>query len=699
MEREKFPSEIKEVKYLIERKAKRAGLDFPLVIFEVVDFEEMNCLAATGGFPVRWSHWIHGQEFERMRKFYKYGLSIIYEMVINTDPAYAYLLSSNTITDHKMVIAHVYGHCDFFKNNIWLSHLNPKMVDEIADHAIRVERYKEEQGSETVEEFIDDCLSINYLIDIYAPHIKRERKERDEVPKEPKRVSIPEGKGYLEEFLNPIEWLEKQRDELKKREEIEKAVQKGVKIPIEPVRDILGFWIQYAPLEQWQRDVLAILREEAYYFAPQGQTQIMNEGWASYWHSKIMTELGVAETKEIIDYALNSAGAWARRPGSINPYKLGLELWRDIEWRWDTGRHGPIYENCHLQDILENWDEFAVFKVLHQDLLLEKNWDEWCAFKEALSKGEFGFPKEAWDKKKAVKWWCDYQRLGQILKRLSRERADLRKKIKNTQDILARLQDGEEIRRYHSEKSIFESELEDVQVEIKFYRSFVRFKTAFQMRKVAFKQKPIPESYLTYADQYKGEKVEIGKGLEKIFEVRTYYNDINFISEFFTDEFCKKRKYYSFEPGGGGVPPDHYGIESIDPKEVRQKILFMITNLGKPIIYLNDANYQGKGEIYLKHLNEGIDLKIDYMKAVLEILYKYWQKKVYLETVITQEGEKTDPYAWLRRSVSYDPYAHPEEGKKELLKGEKKVFSFDGTQHEVKKLEDMEVRSPFKTGR
>lgn len=696
MEREKFSTEIKEVKYLIERKARIAGLDFPLVIFEIVDYEEMNSLAATAGFPARWSHWIFGQEFERMRKFYQYGLYIIYEMVINTDPGYAYLLNCNTLTDHKTVIAHVYGHCDFFKNNIWLSHLNPKMADEMADHAVRVERYKEEQGYEVVEKFIDESLSIADLIDIYAPHIKRERKERDEIPKEPKRVKIPEGKGYLEEFLNPVEWLEKQREELRKREELERAVEKGLKIPVEPTRDILGFLIQYAPLEQWQRDILSILREENYYFAPQAQTHIMNEGWASYWHSKILTELEVIKTKEIIDYALHCAGTWAGRPGSINPYKLGLELWRDIEWRWDTGRHGAIYENCNLQEILENWDDFILFKVLHQESLWEK-WDEWCAFKEALPKGQFGFPKEAWDKKKVLKWWCDYQRLKEILKKYSKERANLKKKIKEAQQALIRSQDEEEMKNYLLEKEFLESDLDDVEAEIKFYRSFARFKIAFRRGKIEFKRKAIPESYYIYADQFKREKVEIGKGLEKIFEIRSYYNDINFISEFFTDEFCKEHQYYTFEPGGGGVQPDHYGIESTDPKEVRQKILFMITNLGKPIIYLTDANYQGKGELYLKHLHEGINLKIDHMKAVLEILYKYWQKKVHIETIVTEEEKETDPYAWLRRRVFYDPYAHPEEVKKQALRGERKVFSYDGFKHEEKKLENVEIKRPFES--
>ncbi len=696
MEREKFPSNLKEIKRLIESKAERAGLDFARVIFEIVDFDEMNALAATGGFPVRWSHWIHGQEFERLKRFYKYGLSVMYEMVINTDPAYAYLLNCNSVTDHKIVMAHVDGHCDFFKNNIWLSHLNPKMLDEIADHAIRVERYNEEYGHEAVEKFIDDCLSIVDLIDPYAFHIKRERKEREKVPREPTRVSVPEGKRYLDDFLNPLEWLEKQREELKSREEMEKAIQKGVKIPAEPTRDVLGILIQNAPLEEWQRDVMAILREEAYYFAPQGQTKIMNEGWASLWHSKILTEMGAADTREIIDYALHCAGTWARHPGSINPYRLGLELWRDIEWRWNTGRHGPMYERCDRADILENWDDFTVFNRFFHEPFSEGKWDEWCAFKETLSKGLFGFPKDAWDSKKAVKWWCDYRKLTEILNSGLKDRTDLKRRIEEVQQMLASSQDKEEIQNHTVEKRVLETDLEDREVELNFYLSFSRFKAAFHQGNVVFKRKAIPPSYFAYAERFKDEEVEIGKGLEKIFEVRTYYNDINFVSEFFTDEFCMEHQYYTFEPGGGGVPTDHYGIDSTDPREVRRKLLFMITNLRNPLVYLNDANYQGKGEFYLNHLHEGVDLNIECLKDALQVLYRIWQKTVYLETIVTAESAKSDPYAWLRQRVAHDPYAHPKEMEKAVLKGERWLFSYDGKFHHEDKLGDVEVKSPFK---
>ncbi len=105
------------------------------------------------------------------------------------------------------------------------------------------------------------------------------------------------------------------------------------------------FLIENAPLEDWQRDILSMIREEAYYFAPQAQTKIMNEGWATYWHAKIMTERALTDA-EVIDFADHHSGTVAMHPGQINPYKLGFELWKDIEDRWNKGKFGKEYDEC-----------------------------------------------------------------------------------------------------------------------------------------------------------------------------------------------------------------------------------------------------------------------------------------------------------------------------------------------------------------
>src|SRR5690606_23454026 len=110
------------------------GLDFYEVIFEVVDHDELNMVASYGGFPTRYPHWRVGMEYEQLSKSYSYGLSKIYELVINNDPCYAYLMRSNSVTDQKLVMAHVYGHCDFFKNNMWFAKTPRKMMDIMANH-------------------------------------------------------------------------------------------------------------------------------------------------------------------------------------------------------------------------------------------------------------------------------------------------------------------------------------------------------------------------------------------------------------------------------------------------------------------------------------------------------------------------------------------------------------------------------------
>src|SRR5689334_24174202 len=173
----RLPPHLRSLKEEIEGYARDYGLDFFETIFEVIDADDLNEVAAYGGFPTRYPHWSFGMAYEELRKGYDYGLSKIYELVINNDPCYAYLMRSNHTTDQKLVMAHVYGHCDFFKNNYWFSHTNRKMMDEMANHGNRVRRYMDRFGVEEVENFIDSCLSIEDLIDMHLPFIKR----RDDV--------------------------------------------------------------------------------------------------------------------------------------------------------------------------------------------------------------------------------------------------------------------------------------------------------------------------------------------------------------------------------------------------------------------------------------------------------------------------------------------------------------------------------------
>jgi len=243
--------------------------------------------------------------------------------------------------DQKLVMAHVYGHCDFFKNNAYFSHTSRKMMDEMANHGIRIRRYAEKFGEEEVEGFLDRCMSIDDLIDVHSPAIRRREEvsrfnfHKAEEEEEEIKLTRFKSKGYMDTYINPRALLKAEEEERRKLKE-----ETAKRFPEQPEKDILLFLIEHAPLKNWQRDILSIVRDEAYYFAPQAQTKIMNEGWASYWHSTIMSQKAL-QPSEVIDYADHHSGTMAVQTGRVNPYKLGIELFRDIERRWNMGQFGP----------------------------------------------------------------------------------------------------------------------------------------------------------------------------------------------------------------------------------------------------------------------------------------------------------------------------------------------------------------------
>lgn len=365
-----LPTYLREWQDRIENIAKDYGLDFFPTVFEILTYDQMNEIAAYGGFPNRYPHWRFGMEYEQLSKSYEYGLSKIYEMVINNNPSYAYLLEGNSLLEQKLVMAHVLGHVDFFKNNFAFrttdldaagrlsdpmrrnEPFNPqrKWIDKMANNGQRIRRHTDRQGVNKVEEFIDFCLSLENLIDPWRPFTPaRPRDEHDEdaAPREVPRLKTT--RGYMDKYINPDEYIEEQKRKMAAEAEKERT------FPDKPQRDVLLFLLEHAPLERWERDIVEVVREEAYYFVPQMQTKIMNEGWASYWHSRIMTEK-VADATEILDYADRNASVMASAKGQLNPYKLGVELYRNIEERWNKGQFGREWEECDDVEAKRNWD-------------------------------------------------------------------------------------------------------------------------------------------------------------------------------------------------------------------------------------------------------------------------------------------------------------------------------------------------------
>ncbi|QDU67071.1 SpoVR family protein [Engelhardtia mirabilis] len=310
--RHDLPTALKYHALVIEKAAAESGLDHFDVCFELLDARDVNGVAAYGGFPVRYPSWRFGMDFERLQKGYDWGLSKIYELVINNDPTIAYLVRSNSLLEQKLVMAHVFGHADFFKHNACFAGTDRHMLDTMGRHSTQVRRIIDSVGLEKVERSLDRLLSLDGLIDPYLHrHTQAAR------PK-PRPAMSERSFQLLEQMSEPLT-----RD---------KPVAELLPVPDAdlPTLDILGYLEKHAPLSQWERELLRIVRAEAYYFAPQRLTKIANEGWACYWHSKILTG-GILEPSEVIDFADVHSGATSAAPGQLNPYRLGLRLMRYAE--------------------------------------------------------------------------------------------------------------------------------------------------------------------------------------------------------------------------------------------------------------------------------------------------------------------------------------------------------------------------------
>ena len=346
----KLTAEIERFAKEIEQVAKDAGLEPCTTIFEMVDYKQLNEIAAYMGFPTRYPHWRFGMEYERLAKSYTYGLAIIYEMVINNDPCFAYLLRANNLVYQKTVIAHVYGHCDFFRQNYWFSKTNSKMLDQMANHGTIIRSLINELGHDKVESFLDSCLSLENLIDVFAPFKYTKKKDKEEIVSDADLKLA--AKSYMDTYVNPKEYISQKKKLLEEKHNKDQALDSQTN-----ERDVLKYLLEHAPLKKWEWQVLNVIRAEAYYFAPQAQTKILNEGWATYWHSKIMTKLYPLSVAEIIDYCDHYAGIVASAPGQLNPYKLGVELLRHCEKRWDRGQFGLDYLDCRDPKVRKNWDK------------------------------------------------------------------------------------------------------------------------------------------------------------------------------------------------------------------------------------------------------------------------------------------------------------------------------------------------------
>jgi stage V sporulation protein R len=263
-------------------EARNFGLDpFP-THFELVPASIMYEFASYS-LPGRFSHWTHGKAYYRQKMQYDFGLSKIYEMVVNTNPSYAFLMDMNNLLQNTFVAAHVFGHTDFFKNNAYFQHTSRRMIDKVSIHAERIAKYEFDHGKAEVERFLDAVLSIQEHVD-YNLLIRENEPDKDK-QKEKTVKQLTSNYDDLWGLEKSARKVEEERDRFPGR---------PPKFPEKPAKDLLQFLANYSPhLTPWQRDIVEIVRTEMLYFVPQMQTKIMNEGWACLiGNSLVLTERG-----------------------------------------------------------------------------------------------------------------------------------------------------------------------------------------------------------------------------------------------------------------------------------------------------------------------------------------------------------------------------------------------------------------------
>ena len=331
----------------ITELALKLGLDpFP-VVFETIDQLTMHNICSYG-LPTRARHWSYGRSYDHQKTYGEMGYSKVYEVILNNNPSYAFMMDTNSEVQNLFITAHCLGHSHFFKHNCMFQSTDRNMISHAAEHAGRIENYIDRYGFEKVERLMDIGFALDNHIDWHKGLYRKKNSNLIVKRKNKSNMSSEFDDLIYEVKKGPIE-------------KVNRVVSK--KIPPHPEKDIIWFLINYAPLEEWEQDVLDIIREEAFYFYPQRMTKIMNEGWASYWHAEIMYQYNGLTSNEYLDFVRDHEKVVqpGGNPFRINPYFLGFRIFKDIEKRWDE-QYGKGAGRKKIFEVVKEEDDISFIR-------------------------------------------------------------------------------------------------------------------------------------------------------------------------------------------------------------------------------------------------------------------------------------------------------------------------------------------------
>ena len=595
-------AELEEPVHNATALSKRLGLDPYPVNFWIVDYDEMNQLIAYEGFQERYPHWRWGMQYDQRSKIDRFHAGKAFEIVNNDNPASAFLQESNARADQKAVITHVMAHADFFKHNEWFETIesqDPGAAAMMASHAERIRSFMEDpdRDRETVERWIDHVLCLTDTID-------QHRAASDSRPAQDGEADDRSDQRALADRLSDLGVRDEVRDAVFEDDWADDAAEPPDSDT--PQADVLAYLRDHGKqfdeetgraleMEDWQREVIDILRAEAYYFAPQRMTKVMNEGWSAYWESVMMADEGFADPDEILDYADHLAEVLAS-PG-LNPYALGKYLWEYVE---NTANRREVLEQLLRVEGI-NWRTLS--RVVD--------------FDEVLATLDPPAPLDRIDATTVDE-----------LRTVDPAYVD--------EDALERAIDGQiDVDRYPWKVLTYEGLAR---------RNYSLTKPRFRgfLGRVEDAELERLDRYLSDGSRYDDvdealANVSFTTGWDRMREIRRSHNDITFLDAFLTREFIEDRSYfaYEFDHSSG-----QFRVSSTDHDAVRQKLLLQFTNFGKPRITVRDGNYENRNELLLGHHYNGISLDIQAARDTLERVFHLWGRPVNLHTVVkTVEGE------------------------------------------------------------
>ncbi|WP_435358872.1 SpoVR family protein [Haloarchaeobius sp. DFWS5] len=639
--KQRIASDLREPVEEARNLAEKLGLSPYEVNYWIVDYDEMNELIAYGGFQHRYPHWRWGMQYDRQQKQGQYGGGKAFEIVNNDDPAHAFLQESNTLADQKAVITHVEAHSDFFAKNEWFqlfSDGTPNAAAMLERHANSIGEYMRdpEVDRAEVEKWIDNTLALEDNIDQHQRY--RSVSESDE--------ERPEIDDDIADKLDELKLSEEVRREVFDEEWLaqQDADEGPVTFPPEPEKDLLSFLRKYGKqydrdaekaveMEEWQRDVLDMMRAEAYYFAPQKMTKVMNEGWAAFWESLMMGDERFAGDDEFINYAKHQAAVLGS-PG-LNPYKLGKELWEYIE------------NTTNRKEVVEH--------------LLRTKGITWRNFTETV----------------------DFARVRELLAppdALANVTAD-------TLDAVAALPEE-----YVDHEALELARNDEIDVDkypwkVLSYEGLCRRHYSLVKRQNRGFVERISQSELERIGRYLFDDqvydsveeamaaVDFSIGWDRMREVRRSHNDVTFIDEFLTQEFIDENAYFTYEYSHA---TGQYRVASQNAADVKKKLLLQFTNFGKPTIAVYDGNYNNRNELLLGHQYNGVMLDVRQARQTLERVFELWGHPVNLMTIVKEVSDHDREVA-RRRNREPTP---TEQGK---------LIRFDGEEFEMTDLAWEEV--------